>query len=229
MTYNHRQEGEHLFDELFKLVGRGIKRSEDMDLLRTRVVPKNDPSIPKDTLYVFPRRTMVKEYNEKMISQLEGELEVLPSKNIMSTRKQFDPYIDEADGKVRGTPLQNILYLKKRAKVVLIHNLDVPDGLNNGAKGIILDFLRKDNKITHIVIEFENPEAGTQLRQQQSDAFKCLYPKGTPISALHFHYSVSKRQMQEGQKSLCIGFPIQLADAMTIQKVQGGTVLFLKP
>ena len=136
-----------------------------MDLLRTRVVPKNDPSIPKDILYVFPRRTMVKEYNEKILSLSDGELEVLPSKNIMSTRKQFDPYIDEADGKVRGTPLQNILYLKKRAKVVLIHNLDVPDGLNNGAKGIILDFIRKDDKIPHIVIEFENPEAGTQLRQ----------------------------------------------------------------
>ena len=97
---------------------------------------------------------MVKEYNEKMISQLEGELEVLPSKNIMSTRKQFDPYIDEADGKVRGTPLQNILYLKKGAKVVLIHNLNVPDGLNNGAKGKVLDFIRKDNKVTHVVIRY---------------------------------------------------------------------------
>ena len=116
LTYNHRQEGEHLFAELLKLVGRGIKRPEDMDLLRTRVVPNNDPSIPKDTLYVFPRRTMVKEYKEKMLTSLDGELEVLPSKNIMSTRKQFDPYIDEADGKVRGTPLQNILYLKTGRK-----------------------------------------------------------------------------------------------------------------
>ena len=119
-----------------------------------------------------------------MISQLDGELEVLPSKNIMTTRKQFDPYIDEADGKVRGTPLQNILYLKKGAKVVLIHNLDVPDGLNNGAKGIVLDLIRQDNKITHIVIEFENPEAGTQLRQNQSDHLSPRIQKEHPYQ--HF-------------------------------------------
>ena len=96
--------------------------------------------------------------------------------------------------------------------------------MNNGAKGKVLDFIRKDNKVTHVVIQFENPDAGTQLRQKQSDTFRCLYENGTPISALHFSYTVSKRQMQEGQKALCIQFPIQLADAMTIHKIQGGTV-----
>ena len=123
-----------------------------MNLLRTRVVPKNDPSIPNDTLYIFPRRKLVKEYNEKMLNLLDGDLEVLKAKNIMSTRKEFDPHVDETDGKVRGTPLQNVLYLKKGAKVVLTHNLNVSDGLNNGAKGKVLDFIRKDNKVTHVVI-----------------------------------------------------------------------------
>ena len=167
---------------------------------------------------------MVREYNDKMLNQLEGPMEVLPATNIMSTKKQFDPKIDDADGKVVGTPLTNVLYLKKDAKTVVIHNIDVCDLLNNGSKGKILDFIRKNDKITHIVIEFENSEAGKKLKEGQPDSFHCLYENGTPIPKISFSYTISKRQMQEGQKAICIQFPIQLAHAMTVHKVQGATI-----
>ena len=147
---NHRQEGQMAFADMLKRVARGVVNDDDLELLKTRVFPENDPRIPKDTLYVFPLKKMVKEYNEKQLSLLEGDLEVVCATNILSTRKHFDPPVDEADGKVRGTPLISKLYLKRRAKVILIHNVDVPDGLNNGAKGVVLDFAKKTAKL-HIL------------------------------------------------------------------------------
>ena len=87
----------------------------------------------------------MKKYNEKQLNLLEGELEVLQAKNILTTRKYFEPYVDEDDddGKVKGTPLINNLYRNKEAKVILIHNVDVGDGLNNGAKGESLRLCKK--------------------------------------------------------------------------------------
>lgn len=77
LTYNHRQADESRFADLLKRIARGIKTQEDLDLLRTRVVPENDLSIPEDTFYIFPNRQRIREYNKKELSRLEGPLEVL--------------------------------------------------------------------------------------------------------------------------------------------------------
>ena len=113
LTYNHRQAGEGRFADLLKRIARGIKTPEDLELLRTRVVPENDPSIPDDTFYVFPNRETIREYNEKELNHLEEPLEVLQAKNILATKRHFEPKVDEKDGKVHGTPLISTLYLKR--------------------------------------------------------------------------------------------------------------------
>ena len=53
---------------------------------------------------------MVKQYNEKQLRLLEGDMEVLEATNILSTRKHFEPSVDIDAGQVRGTPLLNHLY-----------------------------------------------------------------------------------------------------------------------
>ena len=60
LTSNHRQADESRFADLLKRIARGIKTQEDLDLLRTRVVPENDPSIPEDTFYIFPNRQTIR-------------------------------------------------------------------------------------------------------------------------------------------------------------------------
>ena len=72
---------------MLKRIARGIKLPEDMELLKTRVFHKDDPAIPKNSLHVFPKLVSVNEYNHKMLNEIEGELEVLTSKNIMPTGK----------------------------------------------------------------------------------------------------------------------------------------------
>ena len=164
-TYNHRQAGEGEFAEMLKRISRGIRNDDDLNLLTTRVFPENDPSIPVDTQYIFPTKDMVKRYNEKELHRLPGDLEVMKATNILTTKKYFEPIVDEKDGKVRGTPLADVLYLKKGARIVLTHNIDISDGLNNGAKGKALDFVKKDDVITHILIEFDNETTGKEYRK----------------------------------------------------------------
>ena len=156
LTYNHRQAEEGQFAQMLKRLARGIKTSEDLDLLRTRVVKRGDSQIPENTTYVFPLRSQVNQCNEFKLNEMNDTLEVLAAINVLSTKKTFEPYVDPKDGKVRNTPLQNILYLKKGAKIILIHNIDVCDGLNNGAKGVVMDFIRTEEKVTHVVVEFRN-------------------------------------------------------------------------
>ena len=225
LTYNHRQAGEHRFAELLKRIARGIKTEPDLELLRTRVVSKDDPRIPEDTLYVFPRRKEVKEMNEHKLNLLEEDLVVLKATNILCTKRHFEPYVDEVDGKVRNTPLTNVLYLKKRAKIILIHNIDLSDGLVNGTEGIVLDFLKQGDMVTHVVVELNDKEAGQKLRQSQSHTFLCLYPHGVPIPRMHHTYSINKRKHEEGHKAICIQFPIQLGYAVTTHKIQGDNIV----
>ena len=81
----------------------------------------------------------MRKYNEKLLHSLPGEYQILQAINILSTKKHFDPLPDETDGKVKGTPFIKDLYLKKGARFTLNYNVDVVDGLNNGAKGVVLD------------------------------------------------------------------------------------------
>ena len=57
-------------------------------MLKTRVFPSNSPELPKDTLYVFPKKDAVSEYNLKMFQELEGSFEVFTAVNILPTKKK---------------------------------------------------------------------------------------------------------------------------------------------
>ena len=149
-------------------------------------------------------------------------MEDLDKYNILSTKKHFDPIPDETDGKVKGTPFIKDLYLKKGARFTLNYNVDVVDGLNNGAKGVVLDFYRTDDRVTHVICQFDNPKSGQALREQYAGKIDLSnYENGTPISRLSFSYNLGGKQ---GHKAICMQFPQMLAFAVTIHRIQGATI-----
>ena len=100
-----------------------------------------------------------------MLNGTESELEVLTSKNVMPTRKEFNPKIDK-DGKVDKTSLDHVLYLKKGVRVVLVHNIDVSDGLNNGAKRKVLDPIGREFESPNEKISKANYQMNVYLNQK---------------------------------------------------------------
>ena len=103
---------------------------------------------------------------KKMLDRMSKDLVVLSATNIIEERRTFHPKPDETDGKVPNTPFIQDLYLKIGAKVIMKYNVDVFDGLANGSKGKVLDFIRKNDEVTHVIVQFADPKSGKALREK---------------------------------------------------------------
>ena len=102
----------------------------------------------------------------------------------------FTPLL-EKDGSIKGTPLQNELKLKIGAEVMLTYNIDVVDGLTNGAFGKIIGFeFSRGRNLKFIMIEFYSERVGRERRNKFS-CYSTKYPKATPIGLYESHYSKS--------------------------------------
>ena len=76
------------------------------------------------------------------------------------------------------------LRVKIGCKVILIHNIDTPDGLTNGQLGKIIHVIRtEDNGIAKVIVEFNNENVGKQNRIKNAQYNK-KYPGGTVIERL---------------------------------------------
>ncbi len=100
---------------------------------------------------------------------------------------------------------------------MLLKNINVSDGLVNGIFGTIKEFHYVDNETfpSKIYIEFDNEQIGKEMRAKHP----CLKPgleKATPIEPEEDKVTSSGGVRRQ--------FPIRLAWACTVHKVQGLTV-----
>ena len=116
--------------------------------------------------------------------------------------------------------LHGVLKLAIGARVMLTTNIDVSDGLVNGARGTVVHVAcDSDGKTTHILVNFDNTMIG--LRTQQSSRFHDIYPDAVPLKK---HEAVFFARGKRGSEVTRVQFPLTLAWASTIHKVQGLTL-----
>ena len=190
-------------------------------MLRTRIYPRNSENLPTDALLVTGENKIVQSVNEKKINELPGELIEVEAEVSSKTRGKYKPKIDKS-GQVKNTPLQQILKLKKNARVMLTMNLDVCDNLANGALGEVVDFVKKANgELQYVLVKFDSEDVGKEYRKKIN--FDRQYPGKnlTAIKKIEFDF-----QLREGGTSTAtaINFPLRLAWATTCHKIQGHTV-----
>ena len=95
----------------------------------------------------------------------------------------------------------------------MIFNVNVVDGLMNGARGVLIDVQKKDDKVKKLVIKFHNPSHGREQREKMP----ChKHEGGTYIEPVLWTYQLG------GSTASVHQFPVKMAAAITAHKIQVG-------
>ncbi|KAI4899975.1 hypothetical protein NFI96_003455, partial [Prochilodus magdalenae] len=169
-------------------------------------------------LYIHATNAEVDLHNTNMLKKL-------CSNNITIHAKDFERVaktgrLEKMDGHhvhVSHTSLPESLHIGVNARVMLVKNIDVADGLVNGAFGSVTEicFDADDDFPSKIYVTFENERIGKNVRAKNL----CLKPgleKATPIQPEEERVTKSGGMRRQ--------FPLKLAWACTVHKVQGLTV-----
>lgn len=114
------------------------------------------------------------------------------------------------------------LHLCVSARVTIIRNIDVQDGLVNGAQGQVVDFLPNLNSVQAILVKFDKPNIGQTARNASSLNLNNYHKDAVLISRIDVQFSTSFKRTDF--TITWTQFLLKLAFACTIHKVQGLSV-----
>lgn len=207
------------YKKVLNNIRKGIIDKEDLQLLNGRLHKEYKP---EEHNFVVPTKLFATKARVEQINKKEFELLTTPcyeyhiiqtnnySSNDSHTSLSFLPQQNTKLSKTKeemefrylleNSPIEKILYLKVGANVMCTVNLDIDNGICNGALGKICDFVQNgdSNSPPSPVVLFENG-----IRK----VFSCKY------------------WQSEEYPNIAIGqIPLKLAWAMTIHKSQGATL-----
>ena len=221
---NHRQGDDKHYADMLNRIRIGKQTEEDIHELQKRVRKKDHQDLKDEkALYLFGKNKPVNEMNEKRLLKMKGALLSIEAICFHSTIKVFKPVIGK-DGSINNTPFQSKLKLKIGAKIMLTYNINTADGLTNGSRGELVGAIKeKEDKVTKLIIKFENPSHGQKNRELNPEITK-HYPDGTVVEKIDFGFSLSKGSKGNVSTAKVIQFPVRLAFATTSHKIQGQTI-----
>lgn len=229
LTEIMRQKEDKAFINTLNHIAHNCVDDEDIELLRTRVC--RNEQVPITAIRLFARNEDVDNYNRNRIETVGGSLyiskaiDLCLSTNISQKDKLsiLSKYSKKKPNETQG--IRSEILIKSGIKYMIIVNLDIPDGLVNGATGI-LKFITMTNvegtQQPHILwLEFLNKNVG-----------KCLSSKWTKYMTQNKiesglvpieKYDAILRGQSEAFTVVRKQFPVVPAEAITVHKSQGET------
>ena len=214
-----RQRDDSQFAQFLCRMRTATCTDEDIKVLESRIITDNHPGYPHDALHVYARNAHVDDQNKLKLKELAPEQHVV-IKAIDNTKDKHTQLLNlkPSDNKA-DTGLVSELHLAVGAKVILTVNVDVSDGLVNGARGTIEDIIKTGSEVTVVLVKFDHSRVGvTAIAQSQ---YRSQYPETVPISRHEAVFFIGKNEAAEASRRQ---FPLMLAWATTIHKVQGLTM-----
>ena len=159
------------------MLNRFVKRkkedpilAEDIALLQQQLVDKDEDNYPFSAIHIFSTNNQLNIHNNLMINKLENEgsqititaIDMCIDQRTHTTYKRKEPL------SVKGASLPAAVTAAEGARVMVIKNIDVIDGLTNGAMGTITSIIQGDKPLGQpaaICILFDNGKVGSEARK----------------------------------------------------------------
>lgn len=207
--------GESPWNETLNRIRFGEQTKEDIKLLKSRYTKNFNRENWDDAIHAFYSNNEVNDHNDKMLNKIKEPLVTMKA-DLPKTKTT------DSSGTVDDTQFQNKLYLKKGAKVMMVHNVDIADGLVNGVTGKVLNFAyQKVNgklEVLAVIVKFDDDEIGKQCRKEHSNFHPDVKQKnGVPIFRVRFTYKSEKQGSlrKTGRDQWLRQYPLKLAFAST--------------
>ena len=88
-------------------------------------------------------------------------------------------------GTIENTNFLENLSLKKGSRIMIIYNVNIPDGLVNGQMGTVIGFefyKTAPEKVEAVIVTLDDPNAGSeQINKYKSISWKWGFQRGIPI------------------------------------------------
>ncbi|TNN22918.1 ATP-dependent DNA helicase PIF1 [Liparis tanakae] len=199
---------------------RATCTEDDIKLLKTRVVTSSDNTYPADALHVFKTNKEVDNNNLSHIKKSQShihEIKAIDKRKDIHTG-QLTVVMPSKASDTGG--LREVLVVTMGARVMVTVNINVSDDLANGVCGTVVGIETTGDQVIVIFVKFDSPRvrkdaiARSQYRQQ--------YPDAVPIMRQEVQFFTGRgRHSVEARRTQ---FPLTLAWACTIHKVQGKTL-----
>ena len=221
-----RQKDDLAFAQLLNRLRLNEMTEEDKQKLQTRVCDRDTGDYPKDAVHLFAENFHVNKHNDNILSQLPGEKVVITchdsvvSANIPA--KECQKLINNlTDDYSKTGQLMKSLTVVVGMIVVHTANVDIDDGLTNGATGVVkhIDFrMEGTNRPSIIWVLFDDPRVGRTTREKYRKLYNSsIHTDWTPVFDVQRTFIVNYKTYQR------IQFPLTPASGKSVWKAEGAT------
>ena len=212
-----RQKEDKQFAELLNRI-RIKDKKEPLNILDRKLLNSRETDKMFDGLHIFSTNAQVNDFNAKALSNLCSIQETQP---IVVKAEDFikDNDIKKKNKEIKLASAQKQFRLPSElqlcigARVMLIYNIDIEDGLVNGAFGTVTNIVRQGSEkdIKFVEVQFDNKNVGRRRGRKINNTLRVLLEKVEDMAGKNG--SIVRKQ-----------FPLKLAWACSVHKVQGLTV-----
>ena len=197
--------------------------SEEDTMLHSRElkINPNHENYPHDAMHVYAQNVHCDEWNENRLKLLPGKQYT----NIAIDSKK-DDCTELANVTMPTNPCETgnlctVLTIKIHARVMITTNIDVADGLTNGAMGTVTNVIidQTTGKMNVILVAFDSQHVGQETRC--TSIYHTLHQNAVPIHLTQATFTIDKKTSFQATRTQ---FPLTLAWAVTIHKCQGLTL-----
>ena len=222
LTQVMRQRDDLAFSELLCRVRTNSCTDNDIAILKSHEITADTANYPTQVLHVYRLNADVDKQNTHMLDSIAPQSAQFVIKAIDSIAGQTShiSLSSLSDKRSETGGLHITLKLTIGARIMLTTNVDVSDGLVNGARGKVVHIVtNNNNEVTSILVKFDNSRVG--LKAIQTGPYRARFADAVPLSKYEVVFFAKGKR---GSETKHLQFPLTLAWATTIHKVQGLTL-----